>query len=355
MGGSSVTASCNCVNYVIETSPTTGSQITYKPCNAEDLVIENVPAGYFSASYCVADNVFSYTNTLNNLTADKPCIQSNCQSCDCYEFWYQTSIAAGPHYISYIPCGTVASATQSIGPFGPLETGSFICSFPWLVQVSGSLDIGGVIRQVNSGSCQQLNPSSSYVGQIVSGAVIIHVTGSYPNQGGLLMTTQSISGSALERRWGYYGTVTGINNRNYGTGAANTLLLHNYTPNTSSIAANMVYGKTIGGFSNVFLPSYGEYYSSSLNNIIWPAGVVANNYVSLILQPMLYKYLTSSVLLLSDEKHDGTTAQRQIYARTGISWGANDNDIDKNSTKNVFNVNAAIHGFVYFTSSISSI
>jgi len=352
MGGTAATASCNCTNYVFQTLVTTGSTITYKPCNAEALVVENFAANT-NNSLCVGDRVFTYTNSLNSLTSDTPCLQADCVSCDCYEFFYQTSVDPVDHYISYIPCNATSASTQIIGPFAPLTTGSVICSFPWMAKsISGSLDQqlngpSGFVKLVNSGSCQPIPSGSIQVGDLRGGGVVLYVSGSYPNQKGLIAATASVATSSANfNRWGYYGTVTGINNQAYGAGASNTAALRNYVPTTGSIAANAV-TQSINGYNDWFIPSTGEALSSSRNNIDWPD---VPFYVCRTCQPEFYELVKVPGLnsyrsvLTSTEKYDGTTAQRQQFARV-VRRDSNEQDTSKNATD-------AFFAYRYFTSSL---
>lgn len=350
MGGTAATASCNCASYYFETQVSTGSTITYKPCNAEGLVVETYAAN-INTTLCVADDVFQSSNSLRAIDTANPCLQANCQSCDCYEYFYKISVD-GPAYLSYIPCNAPSSSREIIGPLSALSTGSFLCSFPWMVQnISGNLDYGtngptGVIKLVNSGSCQPIPSGSIEVGDLRGGGQVLWVQGTYPNQSGLIMTTQSVAtSSANMSRWGFYGTVTNINNRAYGSGASNTQALRNYIPATGSIAANALTA-SINGYSDWFLPSEFEAITASYNGIVWPSNVRWTNPTRAVpnAQPQFWINTNGNSVLTSTEKYDGTTAQRQVYARQ-VSYPFNPNDRDKNLT-------ALFYGVRYFTSSL---
>jgi hypothetical protein len=356
MGGSGVVASCNCRTYQIQTTVSTGSIITYKPCNAESLVVETLPSGNFSTSYCVGDGIISYTNTLEIINAGESCIQSNCQSCECYDFFYRTSIDPFPHYFSYIPCNQPASAVQIAGPFQPLTTGSLKVSFPWTIKmISGGFDTNingptGFIKLTTSESCAPFVSGTVEVGDLRGGGRVLYVTGSYPNQSGLIVATSSVATSSLNMsRWGFLGTETDIENRSYGAGPTNTAALRNYIPATGSIMAN-TFTASINGYNDWFLPSTSEALSSSLNHIVWPDNVVFNA-ICRDCQPLIYQLLGVSgstsfyKIPTSVEKYDGTAAQRREFFRIVTQFHTED-DRNKNVTGEPF------YAYRYFTSSL---
>lgn len=346
MGGTGVIPSCNCNRLAFGplASPTNYLDLTYQPCNGEQIQTIRYTSNIADTFVCIAERNYNFSGpgTLSYANLDKPCLQANCQSCDCYEFFYRTSVDPYPHYISYVPCNQPSSSNVLIGPLAPLTTGSFICSFPWTVtSVSGSLDYGpsGVSKQVNSGSCQQIVSGTLQPGDLRGGGMVMYVTGSYPNQNGMIMATASVGAN----RWGFYGTITGINNQAYGVGASNTQALRNYTPATASIAANTI-SQSINGYNDWFLPSQAEAFSSSYNWIEWPVTWMGTPTING--QPLITINTGGNNVLTSTEKYDGTAAQRRIFARSvPVSPGYAFVDTDKNST-------VALYAFRYFTSSL---
>lgn len=360
MGGTPATASCNCITYHIETATTTGSVITYKPCNGESLVVETLPSGNFTTSFCVADKVLSFTNTLQrNPVEGQSCIQNDCQSCECYDFFYRTSIDP-EHYFSYIPCNQPASAREIVGPLGPFTTGSLKVSFPWTIQkISGNFDQGfngptGFIKLTTSESCAPFVSGTIEVGDLRGGGRILYVTGSYPNQSGLIVATASVATSSLDMsKWGFFGTETNIENRSYGAGPINTAALQNYIPATASIMAN-AFTASINGFNDWFLPSTAEALSSSFNHIQWPANVSWESLgaqACIDCQPLFYEVLEISGstsyrdMPTSVEKYDGSAALRLQFFRI-IQKNHLETDRDKNLTGQPF------YAYRYFTSSL---
>ena len=357
MGGTGVVATCNC-NFLDFELLITGSQyidLTYQPCNGEQIqTIRYTSTILSNQEICVGNKNYNFSGTGFVITSntDRVCLQANCQSCDCYKFFYKTSVDPLT-YISYVPCNEPSSSRQIIGPFGPLSTGSFICSFPWTVTTpSGNLDSppSGVITQVNSGSCQPFVSGTLFVGDLKGGGVVMYVTGSYPNQNGLIVTTASVATSSADfNRWGFLGTITGINNPTYGTGASNTAALRNYTPATGSIAANALTA-SINGYNDWFLPSFNEASASSLNNIAWPGGFgtgipVVNDQPALLGQPQLYINTNNGQILTSNERTIGTTAEKQTFAKIQEPMGGLDY---RNKNTN----NIGFYGYRYFTSSL---
>jgi hypothetical protein len=314
-GGGGVIPSCNCNTLGFQINITSGQfvDLSYQPCNGEIIqtirYTSDVP---YNETICIADRNYSFSGTglVSGVNLNKVCLEENCQSCSCYEYFYRISVD-GPTYIRYVPCNEPSSSAVTIGPFAPLSTGSFVCSFPWTVMpISGGLDFPpngptGVIKQVNSGSCQPIVSGSLQVGDLRGGGMVIYVTGSYPNQSGLIMTTESVATSSADMsRWGFYGTVTGITNQAYGTGASNTAALRNYTPATGSIAANALTA-SINGYDDWFLPSVTESVRAVRNHITWPvqwatiSGVQSNYLLST--QPQLWVNTSGSAVLTSNE------------------------------------------------------
>jgi hypothetical protein len=365
MGGTGVVASCVCnqLEFQLTILPGQYMDLTYQPCNGEQITTVRYTTSIIvsDGSICVGDNNYNFSGTGKVEFADfnLPCLQANCQSCSCYEYFYQTNINVSDTYIRYIPCNVPSSSLVTIGPLAAGVSGSFICSFPWTVRtISGSLGNAGVVTQVNSGSCQSIASGSLKVGDLRGGGIVLYATGSYPNQYGLIVTTQSVATSSADmNRWGFYGTVTGINNRAYGAGASNTAALRNYIPATGSIAANAITA-SINGYNDWFLPSAVEALSSSLNNITWPN---VEWYTSPTEQPLFRNLLripgtqSDRAMKTSTEKYDGTTGERQIYNRvvkvSGIEF-----DQDKNTSVVVGAPSqpqeTSFWGYRYFTSSL---
>lgn len=359
MGGNNgVVPSCDCNLLQFEVTITSGQYIdlAYQPCNTE--VIETVR--YTTSTLvtnadgiCIGNRNYTLTGTglVNSSNLDATCLQANCQSCDCYEFFYQISIDA-PTYISYIPCNVPSSSREIIGPFASLSTGSFVCSFPWtVIPISGTFDYPGngptgVIKQVDSASCQQQMVSGSLeVGDLKGGGMVIYVTGNYPNQNGLIITTQSIALSSPQfGRWGYFGTITGINDKAYGSGANNTVQLRNYTPTTGSIIANALTA-SINGYSDWFLPSENEATASALNGIVWP---VQWSGPALASQPQLSINTKGNSILTSNERSDGTNLQkRNTYLSIATGYPHVTNQYVNKNTEST-----QIYAFRYFNSSL---
>ncbi len=364
MGGSgNVIASCNCNYLDFQLTIASGQYIdlSYQPCNGEvTQTIRYTSSTTVNQGICIAERNYNFsgTGTVNSFNLDRVCLETNCQSCSCYEFFYQTSTAPET-YIRYVPCNQPSSSAITIGPFAPLSTGSFVCSFPWAVMpISGAIDYNdngpsGVIKQVNSGSCQPIVSGSLQVGDLRGGGMIIYVTGSYPNQNGLIITTASVATSSVlpaTNRWGFYGTITNINNKAYGTGASNTLALRNYIPATGSIAAN-AFTASINGYNDWFLPSVSESFASTTNNIQWPvqwaaqSGVQSNYLLSN--QPQIWRITKGNSILTSNEiGTEGTTANReQRNYIVGTTIANNLASITKDTT-------GPFWGYRYFTSSL---
>lgn len=355
MGGTGVVATCNC-NELLHEILITGGQfidLTYQPCNGEQIQTIRYTSTT-QAIICIGDKNYNFSGTGLVVTSntDRVCLQANCQSCDCYEFFYRTSVDPTT-YISYVPCNEPSSSNVIIGPLAPLSTGSFICSFPWTVTTpSGSLDTPptGVIKQVNSGSCQPFVSGTLFVGDLVGGGAVMYVTGSYPNQNGLIVATASVATSSADfNRWGFLGTITGINNPTYGTGASNTAALRNYIPATGSIAANALTA-SINGYNDWFLPSFNEASASAMNHIVWPGGFgtgvpVVNDQPPLLAQPQLWINNQGNNVLTSNERVIGTTAQKQTFAQMQEAMGGLVY-VNKNATGYPF------YAYRYFTSSL---
>lgn len=363
MGGTGVVASCNCniLGFQLAINPGQFIDLAFQPCNGEQIETIRFTTSIQSSDICVGDRNFNFSGTgqVSNSNLNGLCLQDDCQSCDCYEYFYQVSVDQPGAFIEYIPCNVPYSSRETIGLLAPLSTGSFICSFPWMVRTvfSGSLDFPpngptGVIKQVNSASCPIQFPTASLqVGDLAGGGMILFVTGSYPNQNGLIIATASVATSSVNMsRWGYLGTITGINNQAYGTGASNTAALRNYIPNTGSIAAHAMTG-SINGYNDWFLPSLGEVIATKLNHIEWPVQLLPQQFLNQRLQgqPQLNIMIGTggqSKILTSNEKADGTLAQRRQFAKTARTLTfAFDPDIDKNKTGDAF------YAYRYFTSS----
>ena len=364
MGGAGVAASCNC-NYLNFSATITSGQyvdLTYQPCNGEQIqTIRYTSTITVTNSLCVAERNYNFSGpgSVTGINLDIVCLQSNCQSCDCYEFFYRTSGDPVDHYISYVPCNVPSSSREIIGPLTSLSTGSFICSFPWTVYpISGALDYpdngpSGVIKQVNSGSCQPIVSGSVQVGDLRGGGMVLYVTGSYPNQSGLIVSTASVATSSADfSRWGFFGTITGINDQTYGTGYNNTVALRNFIPATGSIAANALTA-SINGYNDWFLPSVSESFATTDNQIEWPViwagqGGVQDTY-QLSNQPQTWRNTKGNNILTSNEVTGGTIGFRQQRVNTVVAVRANlKTDILKNATGNPF------YAYRYFTSSLVS-
>jgi hypothetical protein len=352
--GETVIGSCNCNNINFGTTATVANYVDfrYQPCNSQQLNTIRYTSNTTDNSICVAElnYTFSGPGTVTYSDIASPCLQSNCQSCDCYEFFYRISVD-GPTYIRYVPCNEPSSSAITIGPFATLSTGSFVCSFPWtVIPISGTFDWPGngptgVIKQVNSGSCQPIVSGSLQPGDLKGGGMVMYVTGSYPNQSGLIVSTASFAtSSALQSRWGFYGTQTNITNQAYGTGASNTQAIRNLTPTTASMAANTI-TQSAGGFTDWFLPSVTESLYSAQNGITWPNNLVLQ-YDSLKVQPQLWRNTRGDSLLTSNEVNTGTTANKQQRVYTvPAAFAGYLSSISKNDYNNVF-------GYRYFTSSL---
>jgi hypothetical protein len=279
MGGTGVVASCNCTTLSFDILAGSGQylDLTYQPCNAEQIQTIRYTGNSTENKVCIGELNYNFSGpgVVNYSYLDGPCLQSNCQSCDCYEFFYQATFAASDTYIQYVPCNVPSSSVATIGPLAAGVSGSIICSFPWTIRViNNSLTIGGIVKQVDSASCQPNIVSGSVQGgDLKGGGVVLYVTGSYPNQNGLIVTTESVAtSSANMNRWGFYGTITGINNRAYGAGASNTAALRNFTPATGSIAANALTA-SINGYSDWYLPSKDE-----MNQIVINKDIIGSGY-----------------------------------------------------------------------------
>ena len=261
--GGGATASCNC-KYITWVGGVGGGSVNYNPCNTEVIQQISLPSGS-SASACVAD--WKNMSIAGNIVLDTQydwavypyCVSSTCQTAACWNYFFSSTSSVTT--ISYIPCNVTASYTQSF-TLGLYETASICLSYPEEVRVitGGLTDFSGVYAACTTSSLNYpaAYPSGTvYVGQNVSGGRIGYVTGTYPNQSGLIITSQSVA-SGTDGRFGFYGTITGIRNRTYGGGAINTNALQAYTPTTASMVANTIGNASYGGKTDWYVPSSGD-------------------------------------------------------------------------------------------------
>jgi hypothetical protein len=258
-GGSGAAPSCSC-KYITFTGGVGGGTVNYNPCNTEVIQQLTLTSGSTSSA-CVAD--WTNMSKVGDINWDPAfdyalypyCVSSTCQTAACWNFYFMST--AANTVISYIPCNVTASYTQSF-TLGLYETASMCLSFPEEVRViTGSLEtFSGVVGPCTTGSLAY--PSGTvFVGEGVSGGRIGYVTGTYPNQSGLIITSQSVA-TGTDGRFGFYGTQTNIRNRTYGGGAANTNALQAYTPATASMVANTVGSASYGGKTDWYVPSSGD-------------------------------------------------------------------------------------------------
>lgn len=257
--GGGATASCNC-KYITFTGGVGGGTVNYNPCNTEVIQQLTLPSGSTS-SVCVAN--WTNMSKAGNIDWDPAsdyilypyCVSSNCQTAACWNFYFMST--AANTVISYIPCNVTASYTQSF-TLGLYETASMCLSFPEEVRViTGSLEaFSGVVGPCTTSSLAY--PSGTvFVGENVAGGKIGYITGTYPNQSGLVITSESVA-TGDAGRFGFYGTITNIRNRTYGGGAANTNALQAYTPTTASMVANTIGNASYGGKTDWYVPSTGD-------------------------------------------------------------------------------------------------
>lgn len=258
-GGSGAVSSCNC-KYITFTGGVGGGTVNYNPCNSEVIQQLTLPSGSTSSA-CVAD--WTNMSKVGNIDWDPSsdyilypyCVSSTCQTSNCWNFYFMST--AANTVISYIPCNVTASYTQSF-TLGLYETASMCLSFPEEVRViTGSLESFSAVVGPCTTSSLAYPSGTVYVGQEVSGGRIGYVTGTYPNQSGLIITSESVA-TGTAGRFGFYGTQTNIRNRDYGAGAANTNALQAYTPTTSSMVANTIGNASFGGKTDWYVPSSGD-------------------------------------------------------------------------------------------------
>lgn len=263
MGGSGTGASCLCKQYTF-TALVTGSTVTYTPCNSEVIVAESITSGS-SITACVSnwENISYVGNISASINANQEyCVVENCSTCDGYRYYFADAGSGATLY--YIPVGATSSVLIS-KTFTSGERTTLCVAYPQTMYSTTKFDrMSGYL-----GRCADTSSvcNSSYIpliGNFVSGGVLTYLTGSSSTSyygSALISTTQSLAGPALSSsfgRFGYYGTKTNVNNRTYGAGANNTTLLATRTPTTASIAPNVVYGKTINGFNDWYIPSQDE-------------------------------------------------------------------------------------------------
>jgi hypothetical protein len=265
MGGSGTGASCYCKKYKF-TALTTGSTVTYTPCNSEVVVAESIASGS-SITACVSNwqsinYIGNISSSVSTTQGEEYCVNTNCPTCDGYRY-YLADLGSGRTFY-YIPCGATSSALVA-KTFTPGEKVALCIAYPQTMYISGGFKMdrmsGYLGRCVDTGSVCN-SPAIPLIGDFVSGGVIAWLTGSSSTNfysTALISTTQSLADSSLSSsfaRFGYYGTQTNIVSKT--DGITNTAALANYTPTTASIAANVVYNKNINGFTDWYLPAQNE-------------------------------------------------------------------------------------------------
>jgi len=276
--GTGAFGNCNCKKFTFVAS--TNGIASYVKCNQQTVHQQQLTSGSVFMD-CVSidtpveitSGTITFTTGSNydgqglNVTSSW-CLAADCQTTCCWEYLVIAQSGGSPfnnvNTLSYIPCGALPHETASI-TLAAYESASFCVSYPEMVTiVTGSFfEATGVVGKCTiSASCYPAG--TIYVGDLHESGIVGYVSGSYPNQNGILFTTQSFgtyNGTATQDqvRWGFAGTVTGVNNSSIGRGLTNTRSLQARANQTGSMAAAYVSQSRWDNSADWMLPTSGDF------------------------------------------------------------------------------------------------
>jgi hypothetical protein len=275
--GTGAFGNCNCKKFTFVAS--TNGIASYVKCNQQTVHQQQLTSGSVFMD-CVSidtpveitSGTITFTTGSNydgqNLNATSSwCLAADCQTTCCWEYLVITGgepFSASVNTLSYIPCGALPHQTASI-TLDYAQSASICISYPEMVTiVTGSFFAAtGVVGKCTvSASCYPAG--TIYVGDLHESGIVGYVSGSYPNQNGILFTTQSFgtyNGTATQEqvRWGFAGTVTNINNTAVGRGLTNTQALQARANQTGSMAAAFVSQSRWDNDGDWMIPTTGDF------------------------------------------------------------------------------------------------
>ena len=274
--GTGAFGNCNCKKFTFVAA--SNGIASYIKCNQQTVYEHQMISGAVFEDCVSIDTPVTVTGSITFTTGSNYdgqglnptsswCLAPDCQTTCCWEYLVIAQSGGAPfnnvNTLSYIPCGNLPHQTASI-TLAAYESASFCVSYPEMVTVvTGSFfEATGVVGKCTiSASCYPAG--TIYIGDLHKSGIVGYVSGSYPNQNGLLFTTSSFTrftnATQEQTRWGFAGTVTNINNGAIGRGLTNTRALQARSNQTGSMAAAFVSQSRWDNNPDWMLPTTGDF------------------------------------------------------------------------------------------------